>query len=317
MSDSTRRLLPWIALVTIYLVWGSTYLAIAVAVKEIPPFFAAFSRFLASGLVMAGIAFRFDPKDRRPQGRDWLDYALIGVLFLGFGNGLVMWSEQSVPSGIAALIVATIPLWTLLLEGLRPGGQAWTLRGWLATGVGLVGVALVARPAGGNAPPASYRAGVVALLFASVAWTVGALYSQSVKKPLPVFTATAIEMIAGSVFLLLESLVLGEDLAPVATASAHAWAALGYLVVFGSLIGFTAFAYCLTVLPASTVSTYAYVNPVVAVALGALILHEPVSAGLLGGATLILFAVVLTTRRRRAKPGGPPREATAELRDAA
>jgi drug/metabolite transporter (DMT)-like permease len=316
MSGNTRRWLPWIALFTIYVVWGSTYLAIAVAVKEIPPFFAAFSRFLASGLVMAGIALRFDPKDRRPQGRDWLDYALIGILFLGFGNGLVMWSEQSVPSGIAALIVATIPLFTLLFEGLRPGGQAWTLRGWLATAVGLVGVALVARPSSAIAPP-GYLAGVAALLFASVAWTVGALYSQSVKKPLPVFTATAIEMIAGSLFLLLESFALREDLAPVTTASPHAWAALGYLVVFGSLIGFTAFAYCLTVLPASTVSTYAYVNPVVAVMLGALILHEPVSVGLIGGATLILFAVVLTTRGRRKKPGGPPREASTELEDAA
>lgn len=317
MSEKTRRLLPWIALFTIYVVWGSTYLAIAVAVKEVPPFFAAFLRFLASGLVMAAIAYRFDPKDRRPQRRHWRDYGIIGILFLGFGNGLVMWSERSVPSGIAALIVATIPLWTLLLDGLRPGGQAWTLRGWLATAVGLVGVALVARPGGAGPAASGYLAGVLALQFASVAWTVGALYSQSVKQPLPVFSATAIEMIAGSLFLLVESWAIGEDLRPVATASAQAWGALGYLVVFGSLIGFTAFAYCLTVLPASTVSTYAYVNPVVAVALGALILKEPVSAGLLSGATLILFAVVLTSRARSARPGGPPREASAELEDAA
>jgi drug/metabolite transporter (DMT)-like permease len=111
--------------------------------------------------------------------------------------------------------------------------------------------------------------------------------------------------------------VIREDVAPAITASAQAWAALGYLVVFGSLIGFTAFAYCLTVLPANTVSTYAYVNPVVAVALGALILREPVSAGLLGGAVLILFAVVLTSRARKAKPAPPPREARTELEDAA
>jgi drug/metabolite transporter (DMT)-like permease len=316
VTDRTRRWLPWIALVTIYVVWGSTYLAIAVAVKEIPPFFAAFTRFLASGLVMAAIAFRFDPNDRRPVGRDWLDYSLIGILFLGFGNGLVMWSEQRVPSGIAALIVATIPLWTILLDGLRPGGQAWTLRGWLSTAVGLVGVALVARPEAGAARP-GYLWGVAALQFASLAWTVGALYSQSLRKPLPVFSASAIEMIAGSCFLLVESRVIREDVAPAFTASAQAWAALGYLVVFGSLIGFTAFAYCLTVLPANTVSTYAYVNPVVAVTLGALILHEPVSVGLLGGAVLILFAVVLTGRGRKAKPAPPPREARTELQDAA
>ena len=120
------RLLPWLALFTIYVVWGSTYLAIAIAVKEVPPFFAAFLRFLVAGAVMAALAYALDPRDRRPTRRDWVDYSLIGVLFLGFGNGLVMWSEQRVPSGIAALVVATVPLWTTLLDGLRPGGVPWT-----------------------------------------------------------------------------------------------------------------------------------------------------------------------------------------------
>ena len=295
-----RRFLPWLALFTIYVVWGSTYLAIAIAVKELPPFFAAFLRFLVAGVVLGGVALAFDPKDRRPTRRDWLDYGLIGVLFLGFGNGLVMWSEQRVPSGIAALVVATVPLWTTLLDGLRPGGTPWTLRGWIGTGLGLVGVVLVARPGAGVA--AGHLVGIAALQFASIAWTIGALYSQSIKKPLPVFTASAIEMVVGSLALLAESRLAGEDLALVAAASGQAWGAMLYLVVFGSLIGFTAFAYCLSVLPAGTVSTYAYVNPVVAVALGALVLHEPLSLGLLGGALLILLAVVLTTRRPRARP---------------
>lgn len=311
-----RRFLPWIALFTIYVVWGSTYLAIAIAVKELPPFFAAFLRFLVAGVVMGALAFAVDPKDRRPTRRDLLDYGLIGTLFLGFGNGLVMWSEQRVPSGIAALVVATVPLWTTLLDGLRPGGMPWTVRGWLGTALGLLGVALVARP-GGPGVAAGHLTGILALQFASLSWTLGALYSKSLKKPLPVFTASAIEMIAGSFVLLVESRLVGEDVALLAAASGRAWGALLYLVIFGSLIGFTAFAYCLTVLPAGTVSTYAYVNPVVAVSLGAFVLGEPLSLGLVGGAVLILFAVVLTTRRPKSRPAPPPKVESAPLEDAA
>lgn len=311
-----RRFLPWIALFTIYVVWGSTYLAIAIAVKEIPPFFAAFMRFLVAGVVMSGLALVFDPKDRRPSGRNLLDYGLIGTLFLGFGNGLVMWSEQRVPSGIAALVVATVPLWTTLLDGVRPGGMPWTLRGWIGTALGLLGVAFVARP-GGAGIAAGHLTGIVALQLASLSWTFGALYSKSVKRPLPVLTASAIEMLAGSLALLVESGLAREDLGRIAAASGQAWGALVYLVIFGSLIGFTAFAYCLSVLPAGTVSTYAYVNPVVAVALGAFVLDEPLSLGLMLGAALILLAVVLTTRRPAVRPAPPPKAETAPLEDAA
>jgi drug/metabolite transporter (DMT)-like permease len=225
-----------------------------------------------------------------------------------------MWSEQRVPSGIAALVVATVPLWTTLLDGVRPGGVPWTLRGWLGTALGLLGVALVARP-GGAGVAGGPLMGILALQLASLSWTFGALYSKSVKRPLPVLTASAVEMIAGSLMLLVESALAGEELGRVASASGRAWGALGYLVIFGSLIGFTAFAYCLTMLPAGIVSTYAYVNPVVAVALGAFVLEEPLSMGLLGGALLILLAVVLTTRR--ASPAPPPKTESAALEDAA
>lgn len=311
-----RRFLPWIALFTIYVVWGSTYLAIAIAVKEVPPFFAAFLRFLVSGVVMAGLAYAFDAKGRRPTRRDLLDYSLIGVLFLGFGNGLVMWSEQRVPSGIAALVVATVPLWTTLLDGLRPGGMPWTLRGWLGTALGLLGVFFVARP-GGEPGAETHFMGILALQVASVAWTLGALYSKSIRQPLPVLTASAIEMLAGSLALLVEAGLAGESPSAILSASGRAWGALAYLVVFGSLIGFTAFAYCLSKLPAGTVSTYAYVNPVVAVALGAFVLGERVGAALLVGAGLILAAVLLTTRRPAARPAPPPVAERAPLEDAA
>ena len=302
MPDRKRRLLPWLSLLVIWVVWGSTYLAIRIVVREMPPLAAASLRFAAAGLVMALVAFYTDRAHGWPSRRQWLDYAFIGVLLLSVGNGLVMWSERTIPSGIAALIVATVPLWMLLLDGLRPGGEPWTLRVWIGTLIGLLGVAFVARPEG--AVSAGHWPGVVALQIASLSWTIGSLYAQSLKKRVPLFTASAIEMLAGSAVLLLESRVFGEDLGLMAVASSRSWLALLYLGVFGSLVGFTAFAYCLNELPATTEGTYAYVNPVVAVALGALILKEPLSSGLLVGGALILIAVLLSTLRpwRKAVP---------------
>ena len=186
------------------------------------------------------------------------------------GNGLVMWAERTVPSGIAALIVATVSVWFVLLDGLRPGGQPWTARVWVGTVIGLAGVALVARPSGGVA--GGHWWAIVGPAGRVPRLDVGSLYAQSVPKRLPLATAAAIEMLVAGLLLLVASLLFGEDLSLLAGASPRAWAGVVYLGVFGSLVGFTAFAYCLNELPASTVSTYAYVNPVVAVALGALIL---------------------------------------------
>jgi drug/metabolite transporter (DMT)-like permease len=297
MAERKHRFLPWLSLLVIWVVWGSTYLAIRIVVREMPPLAAASLRFAAAGLVMGLVALYADRAHGWPSRRQWLDYAFIGVLLLSVGNGLVMWSERTIPSGIAALIVATVPLWMVLLDGLRPGGEPWTLRVWVGTLVGLLGVAFVARPEGSVA--GGHWPGVAALQIASFSWTIGSLYAQSVKKRVPLFTASAIEMLAGSAFLFLESRVFGEDLGLMRAASPHAWWALVYLGIFGSLVGFTAFAFCLNELPASIVGTYAYVNPVVAVALGALILQEPLSSGLLVGGALILVAVLLSTIKRR------------------
>jgi drug/metabolite transporter (DMT)-like permease len=299
MSPRHRRLLPWISLFVIYVVWGSTYLAIRVAVRDVPPMAAASLRFFASGAAMAVIALVADRKYGRPTLRQVADYSLVGVLLLSIGNALVMWAEKTIPSGIAALIVASTPLWLTLLDGLRAGGQRWTVRAWTGVVVGLVGVALVARPEGGTA---GHWGAIVALQIATISWSVGSLYAQSVPARLPVFTASAIEMLAGSAVLRFQSYVVGDDWGAFRTASTDTWIALAYLVVFGSLVGFTAFAYALNELPAATVGTYAYVNPVVAVLLGWLFLREPLTPGLLAGGVLILAAVVITTRTRRREP---------------
>jgi len=293
MSPRQARLLPWLSLFVVYVVWGSTYMAIRVVVRDLPPFATASLRFLIAGCVMAGIALLVDRSAGWPDARQILDYSAIGVLLLSVGNGLVMWSERFIPSGIAALIVATVPLWLTFFDGLRPGGQPWTGRVWAGTLVGLVGVLFVARPAGGVAP--GHWPGILALQVASLSWTAGSLYSQSVRRRVPLVSASAIEMLAGGLVLSLQSLLVREDLGSFQSAPARAWLAILYLVVFGSLVGFTAFAYCLNELPASIVGTYAYVNPVVAVALGRVFLGEPLSAGLVTGGLLILAAVLLSS----------------------
>jgi len=293
-----HRLLPWLSLLVIWTVWGSTYLAIRVVVREMPPFAAASLRFLTAGLVMAAIAFVADRKHGWPTRRQWLDYSLIGVLLLAVGNALVMWSERTIPSGIAALIVATVPVWLVLLDGLRPGGQPWTARTWSGAVVGLVGVALVARPEGGLAD--GHWRGILALQVAALSWTIGSLYAKSVPKRLPVLSAAAVEMLAGGFALFVESRLVGESVPQLFAASSSAWLGLAYLAVFGSLVGFTAFAYCLNELPASTVGTYAYVNPVIAVLLGWWLLEEPVTWRLaLGGGTILSGLLMLYFARVR------------------
>lgn len=298
MSSKRPSLLAWIALFTIYIVWGSTYLAIRYVVREVPSRTPAALRFFVAGAVMCGIAWAFDRA--WPSRRQVLDYAFVGILLLGVSNGLVMWSEQHVQSGIAALVVATVPLWTTLGDGLRPGGSPWTGRIWLGTVLGLAGVAIVARPHG--VPERGHLLGIGALLVASVSWTIGSLYAQTVPKKLPVFSAAAIEMLAGGAFLALQAVVFREDWHRLMNASRDVWLGLLYLAIFGSLVGFTAFAYCLNHLPATTVGTYAYVNPVVAVLLGHVFMNEPLSPGLVTGGALILTAVVLTTWRSRVPP---------------
>jgi drug/metabolite transporter (DMT)-like permease len=292
-----RRLLPWIALAVVWVVWGSTYLAMRIVVRELPPLSAAAVRFLCAGTIMGVVALVVDRRHGWPGRRQLVDYALIGILLLSVGNALVMWAEKTVPSGTAALIVATVPLWLLLLDGLRPGGEPWTARVWIGTIVGLAGVFLVARPAGGMA--AGHWIAIVGLQIATLCWTAGSLYAQVVPKRLPIASAAAIEMLAGALVLIVASRLFGDDWGHMAEASPRAWGAVGYLVAFGSLVGFTAFAYCLNELPATTVGTYAYVNPVVAVFLGWLILGEALTPALLAGGVLIVLSVALTTLRKR------------------
>jgi len=303
MTEERRKILPFVSLAILYVVWGSTYMAIRIVVHDMPPMAAAALRFLLAGVIMAGVAAVADRKHGRPTRRQLADYAFAGVLLLAVGNGLVMWSEKRIASSIAALIVASTPVWLTLFDGFRAGGQKWTVRVWTGTLIGLMGVVLVARPEGGIDP--GHWSSILALQCATLAWTSGTLYAQSVQRRLPLFTAASVEMLAGGAVLVALSFFMGEEISRFATAGRDAWWALAYLTVFGSLVAFTAFAYCVNELPASTVGTYAYVNPVVAVILGAAFLDERLTSGLIAGGALILVAVLFATMGKRTAPPPP------------
>jgi drug/metabolite transporter (DMT)-like permease len=294
----------WAALAAIYVVWGSTYLAIRVAVETLPPLLMASVRFLiAGGVLYAWAIRRGDRHGDRPTLSQWRAAAIIGTALLLGGNGGVVLAEQSVPSGIAALLVATVPLWMVVLARAVLGERV-TWRESLGIAVGFGGILLLVNPTtGGSFDPL----GVGLLLFASLSWAAGSLYARRAPMPSRGLVGTAMQMIAGGVALGIAGIAAGEiaDVDP-AGASTASLLGLGYLIVFGSLVGFTAYAWLLRVTRTSLVSTYAYVNPVVAVLLGWGFLGEPLSIRTLvaGGVIVIGVALIVTARARR--PAEPP-----------
>ena len=284
-------LLPLVvALATVYVVWGSTYLAIAIAIETIPPFLLGGVRFLLAGAAMfAWSSRRGDRVGDRLGPRQWRAALVVGGLLLAVGNGGVSWAEQSIPSGLAALIVATVPLWIalwarmLLGQRLRPLAVAGLV-------VGLGGVAVLVQPGGGSGSVA----GVVAVLVSALAWGGGSAWSRRAALPARPLVATSMQMLAGGAVLLLASALNGEwsGFAPAAVSGRSLWA-LAYLVVFGSIVAFTAYMWLLRSTTTALTSTYAYVNPIVAVLLGWAVLGEAVTPAMVLGGGVIVVAVAL------------------------
>ncbi|MCZ7440698.1 EamA family transporter [Micromonospora sp. WMMC241] len=306
-----RTALIWTALALVYLFWGSTYLGIRVAVESLPPLTSAAMRFAAAAAVLALVLrLRRGPGSLRVPARRLGSAALVGVLLLAGGNGLVVVAESgppgdAMPSGVAALLVATVPLLVVVLRtvgGDRP--RPWTFAG---VALGFVGLVLLVLPRDGvDGVP---LAGALTVVAGAVSWSVGSYLSGRIRMPADPFVATVYEMVAGAVALAAIAAVRGElrDFDP-AEVTGRSWVALAYLMVAGSLVAFTAYVWLLAHAPISLVSTYAYVNPAVAVALGALLVAEPVTAQvLLGGAVIVAgVAVVVSTERprRTAPPAG-------------
>jgi len=308
-SASTPRpspLLTALAFGVVYVVWGATYLAIRFAVETVPPFVMAAGRHLTAGLILyALVRARGTPP---PQRMHWRSAFLIGAMLLTVANGSVVWAESGgrVPSGLTALIVATVAFWMALFDWLRPGGKAPALQTVVGLVVGFGGVALLVSPgelAGGK--PVDLW-GATALMLCAFSWAAGSVYAQRAPLPKSMLQATAMEMIAGGALLLIVATVAREwpavHLAAITAKSAVSFA---FLVVFGSLLAFTAYIYMLRVATPVQVSTYAFVNPAVALLLGWAFAGEALTPRSLLAAALIIVAVVviLWSRSRATAPG--------------
>jgi drug/metabolite transporter (DMT)-like permease len=311
------------AMGTIYLVWGSTYLAIAYVVETLPPLLAAAARFLvAGGLLLAFLVAQDRWRRRRPGGAHaplerpllvhWRSALIVGGLLLLGGNGMVMMAERTVPSGIAAVIIATLPIWMSMFDALvtRRAPSMLAIGGLL---VGLAGVGILLLPTGGV--DALDPFGIGLLVVANIAWAAGSLYARHGPLPRNVLLGTGMQQLAGGAALVVAGAAIGStDLGAV---SLESLLALAYLVVFGSLLAFTAYVWLLNNVSVTTVATYAYVNPIVAVGLGMLFRSESLSARTLLAALLIIGAVVamVSGRPREAEQPGPSPE-TAPLEPA-
>lgn len=304
-GTAPRPLTLWIALVTVYLVWGSTYLAIRVVVETAPPLLAMGARFLVAGALLgAFLAVRHGPAVLRVRPRQLGGAAVVGLLLLMGGNGGVAVAEQTVPSGLTALLVAATPLWLVCLRTLahdRPARLSL-----VGTVLGFLGIAVLVRP-GASLGEDVQTWGPLVVVGAAGCWAVGSFLSPRLDMPEDAFVATTWEMLLGGVGLIVAAALRGElDGFEMAQVSGAAWAWLGYLVLVGSIVAFSAYVWLLQNAPISLTATYAYVNPVVAVVLGALVLAEPVTGAVLaGGAVVVLgVALVVSAERPRRPPAG-------------
>jgi len=300
---------------TVYLVWGSTYLAIRIALETLPPFLMAGARFLAAGgLLYAWARSRGAP---RPEPAHWRAALVLGALFLLLGNGGVVWAEQRVPSGLAALMVGLTPVWTALFEW-RAGGERPSAAVAVGLAAGVAGVALLVAPGRLAAGAPVDPLGAAACLISSVSWSFGSVRSRGLRLPASPAVAAGLQMLSGGALLAAAGLLDGEAarLHPAAV-SARSLLAVGYLVVFGSLVAFTTFTWLLRVSTPSRVATCAYVNPVVAVFLGRVLGGEPLAPRTLLAAAVIVgaVAVITTSRGRRGPPerAGPVTEPETEV----
>ena len=300
-----------LAFLAVYVLWGSSYLGIAWAIQTLPPFLMAGSRMLVAGVILtAWAAWR---GAERPSGPEMRSSVILGLLMLCVGNGAVTFAEITSASGRVALIVAMTPVWFVLIEWLRPGGTRPTMLVVLGLLLGAAGVALLVGADAFGGSSAAVALGELVVVGGTFSWAAGSMFSRHTPLPRSSTLASGLQMLWAGVFLLLLGSVLGEwsslDLAHV---TARSWGGLVYLVLFPSLIGYSAYTWILKVSTPAKVGTYAYVNPVVAVALGWALGGEAVTGRMLGAAAVIVAGVAMITWGRSAKPAGRAPEAEAE-----
>jgi len=301
------------AFAAVYVIWGSTYLGIKFATETLPPFLMAGVRFLLAGALLYAWAERQSAgrgAAKRPSPPEWGWAVLVGGLLLFGGNGAVVWATERVPTGVIALLIAATPIWMVVIDWLRPGGTRPS--GMVAGGLllGTVGLALLVSAKGGARGGRIDPLGAAVVLLGSLSWAIGSLASRSSRLPRVPVRSTAMQMLGGGALLTLAGLLSGEvaHVHPAAV-SARSWLAWAYLVTIGSIVGYTAYIWLLAHVSAAKVATYAYVNPVVAVALGWAFAGEQVSGHTLAAAAVIVGAVALITMgqsRTRSAPATRP-----------
>lgn len=281
--------LAWFAWIAVCIIWGTTYLGIRVALESIPPALMAGFRWTIAGAILATVVLARGGS--LPPRRTWPGLALLGVLMIGFGNGFVVWAEQFVPSGLTAVVIATSPFWMVSSEAVFGGDRL--SRGALAgLIVGFAGIVLLVWPdlRAGGAQAAQFAGGIVALQVASAGWAAGSSFAKRHKQD-DIVAATAMQMLFGGVLMLTIGTLAGEWQRLAFTP--RTTGALTYLTLAGSLGAFLAYGYALRHLPVSTVSLYAYINPIIAVVLGALVLSEPFDSRVIAAAALVLAGLAL------------------------
>ncbi len=293
----------WAALLTVYLTWGLTYLAIRFAVQTIPPFTMAATRFIIPGVFL--YSWRRMKGDPAPKGNEWRAAAIVGALLLVGGNGLVSWAEQYVPSGITALLYGSAPIWMVLIDYLSPSGKPPGVKTVFAIILGFVGIILLISPGRfGAATEGAQWIGIAALILAAIFWAAGSVYNRDATLPKSALLGTGMEMLVGGTMLLGLGFITGEwsRLDPRGI-SKESLVGLLYLIVFGSIIGFSAYIWLLRNAPTPLVATYAYVNPLIAIFMGAWLADEPLSLQIILSAVIIVASVVLINSTRTSLSG--------------
>lgn len=305
MENDSRafRLRRAASFAVLYLVWGSTYLGIRIGVAHFPPALFASIRFLLAAPLLLGITLLMKGSLQATRAQ-LFHSAIVGIALLVGGNFLVVWAEQYVPSGLSCLIGAGTPIWMTGMEQMRKGGERISGLGWAGIAVGFSGVFLLVDPGSFTGSPSDGRTGLAAfaefaLLGSSLLWSAGSIYSKHVSLPKNAMASTGYQMLFGGLALALIAAGRGEYASfSFADIPAKAWWVLGYLIVFGSIIGLTAYVWLIRHVPAAQVSTYAYVNPVVAVVLGFVVLDESVGWRTILGMTIISTGVLLVSRAK-------------------
>ena len=290
--EKEKNTRAYLSLLSIYIVWGTTYLAIRIGVENLPPVLFTGLRWIAAGPIM--LVFLLIKKYKLPNKNDMFHLGIIGLLLLGGGNGLVVYAEQWVPSGLTALLITTVPFWVVGLEATVPQGKKINLTIILGLIMGLAGVSIIFGGDLKNLFDASHIGGIIGLMFAVFLWSAGTVYSKHKKVTVHPLMGAAIQMIIAGIVMTASGLIIGEG--NTLHFTTNGFYAYLYLVIFGSLIGYSSYVYAIAHLPISLVATYAYVNPIIALFLGWLVLGENISHWIVLAAVIILCGVMLVKK---------------------